>query len=106
MKLSKERYENIKEMSNQCIMGISENPKQIPAVIDAYTNSLNNKEEIILFTISILMPNDEVFINLYDECNHNVVKVAKILNVPVNYVITKVYELTVYNKMLSQEKSY
>ena len=101
MRISDERYNYIKELSYQCIDKNKENSDNSLDTIRNALKNLNNEEEKMLFKVSYMIPDDKKFLELYRKYNNNATKVAIELKVPVNFVITKVWEITKYNKELN-----
>lgn len=65
---------------------------------------LNSTEELLCYTSHLLIPNDEEFIRLYKENGKIANVVAKILNVPLEIVVTRVMEISKYHTAKTREE--
>ena len=65
---------------------------------------LNGDEELLCYMSHLLIPDDEEFIKLYKENGKIANVVAKILNVPLDIVITRVAEINKYQTTKTREE--
>ena len=65
---------------------------------------LNGNEELLCYMSHLLIPNDEEFIRLYKENGKIANVVAKILNVPLEIVVTRVMEINKYQSTKTREE--
>lgn len=58
-----------------------------------------------IFITSILIPDDEEFSNIYNLCGKVLSECAKKINIPQEYVVAKVYEISKYGIYKEEEKT-
>lgn len=100
IKISKERYNEIKIIASKCIedfLNNNDGHTTLDKFLAKYKDFLNNKEEIMIFTTMVLLPNTKNFLEKYEEFK-NINVLASLYNIEPSIITTKIGLIDIYEK--------